>query len=206
MRIRTSVNGHVLRREFAGERDSKPLVSWLNERPRTRYHGRMELLLADLSVVRLHHRGIYGWDPSSYWSPDVIGAVEELPSEVRRSLRRVQRELAHYRSWPQLYGVNGVGHMQFAWIGVSRDRGFRHALHCMTMLGRQGLLERVKQCGKCRRWFYARFAHQGYCRPACQQAGYKSSEEWREHRKEYMREYRRRHFSSTRSTQGRGRD
>ena len=65
------------------------------------------------------------------------------------------------------------------------------AVVAIKSLGEEGLLNRVRQCRKCRRWFYARVRHQEFCSVTCQQSHYRSSKEWKEHRRKWMRRYRR---------------
>lgn len=73
------------------------------------------------------------------------------------------------------------------------DRDESQALHALLELAKQGLLERFRRCGdpECGRWFYARFHHQKFHSPECQQRFFKSSDKWKSRRAEYMRNLRR---------------
>jgi hypothetical protein len=61
----------------------------------------------------------------------------------------------------------------------------------MVRLSELGLLRRVKPCRWCTLWFFAKFSHQIHCKKECQQKAYAVSPEWRRHRRDYMRKYRR---------------
>jgi ribosomal protein S27AE len=65
------------------------------------------------------------------------------------------------------------------------------AIRCLVQLAEEGLLERMRECPKCGKWLYATFRHQRFCSTKCQQTHYKSSEEWKSHRRVWMRNYRR---------------
>jgi hypothetical protein len=56
-----------------------------------------------------------------------------------------------------------------------------------------GLVDRIRSCGWCTTWFFARFKHQRFCMKECQQKAYAVTPDWRMHRRNYMREYRREH-------------
>lgn len=56
-------------------------------------------------------------------------------------------------------------------------------------LAREGLLSRIRRC-PCRGWFFAKFSHQRFCCTRCQQAYFRSSPEYREKRKKYMKDLR----------------
>jgi len=78
--------------------------------------------------------------------------------------------------------------MAFAWK-CAHSAVTRAVLQIM-LLGREGLLSRVRRCLKCRRWFFARFRHQNFCGTPCQQKFYRDNPEWREGRRKYMQKYR----------------
>lgn len=61
----------------------------------------------------------------------------------------------------------------------------------MVRLSELGLLGRVRPCGWCTSWFFAKYDHQKFCKAKCQQQAYAVSPQWKKHRREYMREYRR---------------
>ena len=64
------------------------------------------------------------------------------------------------------------------------------ALQMILDLARAGYINRLRRCSDCRKWLFAKFRHQSFCSTACQQKHYRDSDEWRRHRREYMRRYR----------------
>jgi hypothetical protein len=50
------------------------------------------------------------------------------------------------------------------------------------------LLERLRAC-ICGKWFFGRTFTQRFCSPTCRIRHFKSSEEWKAHRRKYMRDY-----------------
>lgn len=83
------------------------------------------------------------------------------------------------------------GTIPFAIAGPKIERRLRTALSAALLDG--GVYDRIRKCRRCQVWFYARREHQRFCSQRCQIAHYKSSAEWREYRKGYMRELREGH-------------
>jgi hypothetical protein len=186
-------------RKYPGEQLSEPLLDWLNRRKRTADHRRIERLLRNLFILRQGH-GEGDW--SNSWGarhPRLRGLTwPVVPSmmgkELRRVLRAARKELARHRMWPDVESVSDPvsrsagSKVDFIW-NTSRKPAADAVLQ-IVLLGREGLLWRVRQCPGCQRWFFARFSHQNYCGMRCQQGHYKRSPEWREHRRKYMQKYR----------------
>ncbi len=55
----------------------------------------------------------------------------------------------------------------------------------------EDLLPITSPCPHCKKYFFKRTKKQTFCSQRCQIAHYKSSDEWRAHRREYMRGHRR---------------
>jgi hypothetical protein len=68
------------------------------------------------------------------------------------------------------------------------------AIFDLMELARQDLLDRLKEC-RCGRWIWARFSHQKFCSAKCREQEFRSSDEWKEHRRKKAREYYRLHKS-----------
>ena len=62
-------------------------------------------------------------------------------------------------------------------------------LEMILNLARSGQIRRLRRCSNCGKWLYARFRHQEFCSTKCQQKHYTQTEEWKAHRREYMRDY-----------------
>jgi hypothetical protein len=63
------------------------------------------------------------------------------------------------------------------------------ALQIILKLTQIGCLTRLRRCAHCHRWLYARFRHQMFCSGRCQQKNYTKSEQFKAHRRRYMRDY-----------------
>ena len=193
------LRSHVSQREYAGEHISQPLLDWLNRLKRTAEHQRIERLLMNLSVLRRHH-GEGAWSNSLRAKyPKLRGLTwPVVPSmmgrEFNRALRAARKELSRHRMWPDVNSftdpVSESAGSKVDFIWNTENSPASDAVLQIVLLGREGLLWRVRQCPACQRWFYARFRHQNYCTMRCQQGHYKRSPEWREHRRKYMRKYR----------------
>lgn len=122
----------------------------------------------------------------------------QLEIEKRKSV--LNRELARYRFLP-FVSPHWGGRWLLIWQIQSRvpkkvklHRGVMElhdgtALQMILDLARAGYLNRLRRCSACRRWLYAKFRHQNFCSTKCQQKHYTQSEEWKAHRREYMRRY-----------------
>jgi hypothetical protein len=200
------IRSNMLQREYAGELLAKPLLVWLNRRRRGPDHLRIERLLANLaSIRRFYGEGALnaGDDASAAIGPAFEGLtwqIRDLPAavvsrEFARARREARKELSHHRMWPDLDyftspTVRSKGsQLMFRWNCGNREAS--EAVLQIGLLGQERLLWRVRQCVKCRRWFYARFKHQRFCSTPCQQSHYRESPEWRDGRRRYMQRYRR---------------
>jgi hypothetical protein len=74
------------------------------------------------------------------------------------------------------------------------------AIICIVELAREGLLKDLRKCHHCGDWFFASFIHQKFCQKSCQQEHFRSSPEYKEARRVYMRNHRatygKRHFKA----------
>jgi hypothetical protein len=192
---------HVLR-EYAGEGEARELIVWLNKRRQTAEHRRIVGLLHNLAVIRAHSgegspdagQDFMGLGSELFWSVPSV-RVAWPGGAFTRSLREAQKELARYRMHPEVRAVSNPpkvsegSKVQFGWNHGNSPAA--EAVLNIVALGAQGVLWRVRRCRKCQKWFYARFRHQNFCSARCQQTYFRSSPEWREHRREYMRRHRR---------------
>jgi hypothetical protein len=66
------------------------------------------------------------------------------------------------------------------------------AFRCLFFVAEEGKIDRVKVCARaeCGRWFYAVKPSKIFCGDRCREKLYRSSEDGRKHRAEYMRNYR----------------
>lgn len=94
------------------------------------------------------------------------------------------------------YTLDNRWRLEWYYPGERRQAaGFKngYALRCLIALAEDGTLFKVRECRHCGQWFYARSSQNWFCSKKCQQAHYWKSPEWKAHRREYMRRYRREH-------------
>lgn len=81
----------------------------------------------------------------------------------------------------------------------TREGGLRmrpsEALEAILRLTQIGSLSRLRHCVHCRKWLYAKFSHQNFCSLECQQKHYTQGEQWKAHRRAYMKDYYRKMYS-----------
>jgi len=192
MRTMGKTPSHVLRHSL-GTYEGNLLTQWLNQPRRTQDHRRIERLLDNLAML---------FSVRAEGPPEGIAAMlQELGVQNRQiqvfkqCAKEVERELARYRMRPVLRTLDTTGKSKLAaTLEFNWDCGESPAARAVLLImspGNLGLVQRMRRCHKCNRWFYGKFSHQDFCSPKCQQTHYKSSPEWREHRKQYMRKYRR---------------
>jgi hypothetical protein len=129
-------------------------------------------------------------------SPDKYRRQREI--EQREIL--LNRELAQHGFSPYTW-FSTTGHWIVTWQIQSRapekhkvHRGVMQlddgaALQMILDLARAGYLNRLRRCSHCGGWLYAKFRHQHFCSTKCQQRHYTTGEDWKAHRREYMRRY-----------------
>jgi hypothetical protein len=62
-------------------------------------------------------------------------------------------------------------------------------------ISQEGVLDRVKKCPGCGKWFFARFRHQRFDKMKCQQEHFRNSAAWKARRNQWARNY----YKQTRS-------
>jgi predicted RNA-binding Zn ribbon-like protein len=137
--------------------------------------------------------------------PLVRSDDQEEATEYRTLFVQINQRLRSYRMFPEfLFRVGDQ--WVYRWTATSGRRLFpepnekirpneQDALLSLLSLARQGCLQRVRQCKQCGKWFFARFRTQNFCQTKCQQTYFRSSKEWKAHRREYMRKNRALHRS-----------
>jgi len=120
------------------------------------------------------------------------------PEDLRRlPLRKLTRSLRRYSYYPFFFPNEGGS--DFYWSCTKKKPNEElyddsDAVLDLLELARQGLLERLKQC-PCGSWIWARFSHQRFCSAKCREKEFRSSLQWKEHRRQKAREYYRLHKS-----------
>ena len=141
-------------------------------------------------------------------------------ADINRAAKAINVALSRYTMRPELISRYGDRAL-FAWSPVSKnwkasaDRvctqptaprvtvvfAEAEAVKRIVELSHDGLIDRLRKCD-CGTWFFAKFSHQKFCSDSCQKKTYKSSDEWKKYRREYMKRNRALHqqklFRSTR--------
>jgi hypothetical protein len=125
----------------------------------------------------------------------------KLLCKIDDKVAQLQRELARFKFVPRaevVQGGSGNASEWGTWWGRGDDkeesdpglrmRGFE-AVETILRITQIGSLTRLRRCAHCGKWLYAKFRHQNYCSTECQQKNYTQSDQWKAHRREYMRNY-----------------
>jgi hypothetical protein len=125
----------------------------------------------------------------------------KLLCEIDYKVALLQRELANFKFVPRaevaVGGGGGPSDWATWWKGSDYrkkgDPGLRmrptEALETILRLTHIRCLSRLRRCAHCGKWLYAKFRHQTFCSVVCQQKSYTQTEEWKAHRREYMKNY-----------------
>ena len=181
--------------------DPRELVSWLNDNAKEPSFKKVALLLSGLNQLLDSGRQIYA----------AMGKGErcdKLRAEHFKLQKSINEVLRRYKVCPQVVPPIGPGMwVTSSWIPANlplrwprvKGRGDRelaaslaevNAVMSGLTLAAAGRLDRVRRCKECQRWLYARVPHQSFCSLACQQRFYRSSEDWKAHRRVWMKDYR----------------
>jgi hypothetical protein len=186
------------------------LLLWLNSNRGSPAYKRVENLLRQISeylkavdAYRLTHRD----DPSglTVWGGRIVEGSWDFPSfsrEIDAAAEAIQNSLRRYKLRPEL--VRGKDRrLLFDWepaeakeynsserIGNQIRFTESHAIARIVELGQEGLIDRVKECPNCDTWFCAKFSHEKFCQPSCQQKFYRADPKWKRQRNAYMKRLR----------------
>jgi hypothetical protein len=181
---------HMLQsREFTGQFEASRLITWLQVceygpgkrtiRPSDARTPAFERVHRVLKLVQ-HALALGSSDSSTKTSNK---------GERARVLQQIDRYLRRYNFRLRVADSLGVRWTQRS--ASPNDPSEAQAIVYLLDVAALGLIDRIRQCGWCTTWFFARFKHQRFCKTACQQNGYAKTPGWRKHRRDYMRKYRR---------------
>jgi hypothetical protein len=180
---------HRLRtREFLGEFEAGRLILWLAENeyePRKRrimvsdeptsefkrVHKVLALAQQALSLGRSSH------STEASKRRDRVRLLQQMDLHLRRYNFQLRVRDSLGPNWTE---------RNMPPIDPSEAQAIVHLLN----LAELGLIDRIRQCGWCTTWFYARFNHQRFCKTECQQAEYAKTPASKARRRDYMRKYR----------------
>jgi hypothetical protein len=204
----TKAHSHMLQREYGAEEAAKPLMLWLDSALRAKAKRSYERvseclrLLAELQKLSSDYIPAYR-DLSLSNQPKFL-SIWRAAQTANDQLNSI---LSFYRFELQIGEVRlGAGRWFVRWKSVGK-KTFTTALsderipfkmpfteadaimRCIQ-LSEAGYLARVRECANCKKWHYARFSHMRFCSLQCQQANFRSSPEFKAHRRQYLRKHR----------------
>jgi hypothetical protein len=176
------------------KRNVKELVDWLIKHEGSPPYRRLLRIIEDFRELRdatpplgTHEFLLREWSQQ----PE-----SDFPWE---KVRRLNALLLTYKTCVQVVGHKTVvgssmqrlahrSRLTFDWFYVKKPEA--EMVHRLVEIEKMELFERVRQCKQCRKWLFAEKNHQLFCSRECRQKHFRTSEEGRKKRKEYMRRYR----------------
>ena len=131
------------------------------------------------------------------------GSLPKVSARARELQHKLNHRLSVYKLMPY-YWCNLGDRPIVAWTSwkerprspeePEEDVSFTEedAIIRILDLAREGLLSRVRRC-VCEDWFLAGFVHQKFCCRRCQQGHFRSSSEYKDGRRAYMKDLRAKH-------------
>ncbi|MBZ5641595.1 MAG: hypothetical protein LAO19_02445 [Acidobacteriia bacterium] len=175
---------------YLGENGARAVIEWLNLRPKKKSDDPVEQLIRayakwtageNVNAATKQIRSILRRSKlvlTPYWFPVTLHVMRF--SKHRGEL--APKPITDWRRWGIEWDATAEG----------MDRAQSLALRELLELASRGLLGHVKKCerGECGRWFFARFRHQRFDSKKCQLEVFRSSPEWKQKRREYMKRLR----------------
>jgi hypothetical protein len=206
----TKYTRNMLRRErrrYPGENHAYLLVCWLNQvhdEPRARVTTLIETG-KELSGLRfLDEFPVASINP---FGSGVAGTKAAFANSARveKLVRTLNRTLAKFKMFPRYRWALGSV-WRVSWVHMANSHqlyirvygggssdwipfGEGDAVSSVLRLAERGRLNRLRKCA-CGNWFYARFSHQRFCATPCQQKDFRRTDQFRAHRRAYMRTHR----------------
>jgi hypothetical protein len=190
-----------------------PLLLWLAQ-PVTEAQKRIDEILNLIVELRdqptnpaATEEGTFLWQGKFFTAktdPRTIPEVPRFDSRQSKLRRELIRRLERYNFRPYYWGAVG-NHLLLGWTShwdwkqetaiTGNLEGYTEedAIICIVELAREGLFDHLRKCLFCEDWYFASFAHQKFCDTLCQQKHYRSSSEYKETRRAYMKELRAQH-------------
>jgi hypothetical protein len=173
------------KKQFKGQKPGKALVAWLNEHPKDSKF--VYELLMDAQCV-------FHWT-RKYDSIRKLAAAlksKKLPAQFGKSHHSLNETLAKFAYAPQIDLHELPNGERVSLTLVTED--LSTALHSpqvryVVQLIEQNAILMVRQCMECGRWYFAHFQNQKFCSTKCRLKHQSHSEQFKAHRREYMRDY-----------------
>jgi hypothetical protein len=181
------------RRIYAGEEEGRDLATWLNQ-CQERSGKRVAMLLTLNRIFSKIEQAPKKTSPRDL--KELVSSLSGVPGA--ETARRLFKELGppKIRAHVEVkFQVSEAARRPYLVLAANDVEGTA-VLHVLR-LSANGILDRVRRCGYCRRWFFARFRHQQFCQEKCQQKFYRSSKEWKAHRRDWARKYYMRNYKNS---------
>jgi hypothetical protein len=145
-------------------------------------------------VARPYRHEYYGVPPA--WE---IEGGKEIREKLEHDRDHINSLLRRYSGRTMLVGINnkslakivgrhGSGMQIGGTFDVRDELKEWDSIQAVIRLAADGHLGKVQRCEYCKRWLYKRFKHQTCCSDGkCRQNKYRSSPEWKEHRRKWQR-------------------
>lgn len=188
--------------KYVGAEDGYRVAAWFNINKNRQDSVEVLKLLRDLQMLMSvwpkltlvsRPEGFYDFDIEMLFSPTHI--TKSRRAKMRELISAIRARFERLFAPPTFFGFTyDQGRMRTVFQRDSR-RAFPYARIIATpfeSLGRDGLLDRIRQCLTCGKWIYARFQRERFCSGPCREKAFRSSPEGKEKRKKYMQGYRER--------------
>jgi hypothetical protein len=204
---------HMLRmarqkRVYPGEKLSYLLIGWLNQDREGKGPTRVLSLVENAKKLgEWNGRSDFPHASINPRKPGLIGSKVQFANWARVSklVRKVNSLLSSHKMFPCLsrgsgsslnVSLTGTSNKHKLNIGILTGGNYDEvtfgegdAIASVLRLVELGYIARLRRC-KCGLWFYARFARQKFCGMPCQQRDFRKTDEFRAHRRRYMRKHR----------------
>jgi hypothetical protein len=193
-----------LARTYSGESEGRDIVGWLNHKP---FKDEVERLVSEvvgkrvnfrqeqervIEVLRLYEQSRIEWETRKSEGVNSSARISKKKSASSKLKNRLRR----YTFYPRFFPMGTL--LSFAWLPTRPDHPDKYgevsAIADLAKLAEKDLLGHLRECS-CGKWIWARFSHQRFCSARCRERHFRSSESWKEHRRQKAREYYRLHKS-----------
>jgi hypothetical protein len=179
------------KRQYSGEEIAGELVKWLNGRQGYREHSTVVTIIE--TAWRIQNL------ESQNQKPRLVLAREALfgeKTELNTVRNRYRKMLKRYAFFPWIGPWSRIAPHRWEPVRDGIDKhgaelpppGYNdfNAILDLARLADRSLFDRLRRCS-CGRWLFARFSHQRFCSAKCREKEFKTSPEWRAHRREWAR-------------------
>jgi len=167
---------------------------------------RVETIIRSWQSITKDASELHQWHSNSLpdtkpWKMD--GGIR-IRGKLERAMNRLNSLLKRYAGRRELRGIDYTNKSLVKIVESSHAKsGNRHdirdsqgewnSIGIIAELAAIGLIGKIHRCEQCGRWLFRRFAHQTCCSGRCRERKYRSTEEWKKHRRDWQRKNYRAH-------------